>query len=104
MVLAESRYGAIRFGAELMRKRGRELAGGDERLAEGRIVVMRDYFPTFRCIFANVSVGIIRGEIELVSGGVGSGGVVADNREKTTDAAGTLQRTVQVEAPDVNSG
>ena len=40
LVFAEPRHGAIRLGAELVGKRGREVASGDERLAEGGVVVV----------------------------------------------------------------
>ncbi len=47
-----------------MRKRGRERAGGDERLAKRRIVVVGDDFTVGRDVLAYVPIGVIRGKIE----------------------------------------
>ena len=92
LVFAESRYGTIWLSAELVGEGSRERAGGDERLAEWRIIVMRDDGAVCRDVLRYVAICIIRGQ---------ENAIVADDRQEASNAAGALQRAIQVESPNV---
>ena len=47
-----------------MRELGSEIAGGDKWLAEGRVVVVGDYFAVGGNVLRHVSVGVVGGEIQ----------------------------------------
>ena len=79
------------LGAESVGEGVCERAGFNQRLAEWGVVVVGDYFAVGRDVLADVAVGIIRREEKLGSGGVGSGGVIANHREEAADAARALQ-------------
>ena len=71
---------------------GGKRSGGDERLAEGRVVVMGDYFDVSGDVLRHVPVGVVCREEYAI---------VTDNGQEAADAAGTLQSAVEVKTPDV---
>ena len=70
-----------------MREGGGQRAGSDEGFAEGGVVVVGGDSAVGRDILRDVAIRIIRWE---------ENAVVADHREEAADAAGALERTVDI--------
>ena len=75
-----------------MRERGRKRARGDERLAEGRVVVMGYDFAVGRDVLAYVPICVVNRKEYAI---------VADDGQKTSDAASALEGAVDVQSPYV---
>ena len=84
-------FGVVVFGGEA--EGGWMGCGGDQKFAEGGIVVMGEDGTGRGDVFGDVSVGVV--------GRVGSSRLGIRHGEEAADAAGTLEGPGQVETPEV---
>lgn len=81
------------FGAELMSEGACQLTENYKWFSEWGIIVVGNNDAISRHdIFTDVAVGIVRRKKSLC---------VSDNRQKPAHAASALERTIQIQSPDI---
>ncbi len=100
-VVVKTSFGIVILRGEAVAEEVGKRAGLGDEIAEGVVGVLRDGIAVCVEVASDVAVVVVAWNVELLSGGVGSGGVGDCKVKQPADAASALEAAGEVFAPIV---
>ncbi len=103
-VVVKTSFGIVILRGEAVAEEVGKRAGLGDEIAEGVVGVLRDGIAVCVEVASDVAVVVVAWNVELLSGGVGSGGVGDCKVKQPADATCALETAGEVFAPIVTNG